>query len=98
VITWTSRYLYQNKRVTYVEWIAAYEAREGSVWMKCVEASEEMREAFPELVLIKGIAVSRVSGKRWCHCWLVDPDGRVVDPTAAQFNGHVDYEPPAAKK
>jgi|SRR5882672_363740 len=81
----------------YEAWIAAYEKREGSVWMKCVEACEAMQLTFNELKIVKGIAVSSVSGKRWCHCWLVDHAGVVVDPTRSQFGGvSVSYEPPVA--
>jgi hypothetical protein len=80
----------------HAQWIADYVAREGSVWMKCVEACEEMAAAFPELRVIKGIAVSSVSGKRWCHCWLLAADDEVIDPTVAQFGGFpVTYEAPS---
>jgi hypothetical protein len=82
----------------YDAWIKKYEEREGSVWMKCVEATVAMATAFPELRIVRGTAVSTVSGKRWCHCWLVDPLGYVVDPTAAQFSGHVRYEYTSIKK
>jgi hypothetical protein len=80
----------------YEEWIKSYIARNnGDVWMKCVEACEAMLQAFPELTIVRGIAVSSVSGKRWCHCWVVTPAGEVLDPTARQFGGlPVVYEPP----
>jgi hypothetical protein len=77
----------------YHDWIAQYVARHnGDVWLKCIDACEEMVLAFPELVIVRGIAVSSVSGKRWCHCWLVDPQGAVLDPTKAQFARPVSYE------
>lgn len=44
---------------SYEAWIDAYVARHGGdVWMKCLEACEEMCQAFPELELVKGIAIS----------------------------------------
>lgn len=82
----------------YELWILEYVSKNlGDVWMKCVEACEAMQKAFPELRMVKGIAISSVSRKRWCHCWLVTPAGEVIDPTKAQFGGHeVAYEPPRA--
>ena len=44
-----------------------------------IVASEEMRQAFPELREVRG----------WFHCaehcWLVALDGTIVDPTVSQF-------------
>lgn len=82
----------------YALWIEAYLVRNfGDVWMKCLEACEEMSQAFPELRMVKGIAVSSVSRKRWCHCWCVAPDGTIIDPTVVQFGGiPVVYEPPGS--
>ena len=81
--------------MNYDEWIAAYVKRHsGNVWMKCLEACEEMVQAFPELELVKGIAISSVSGKRWCHCWCVTDYGKLLDPTASQFGHPVTYEHP----
>lgn len=77
----------------YRDWIARYVARHGGdVWMRCLEASEEMVATFPELRLVKGTAVSTVSGKRWCHAWVETAEGEVLDPTATQFLGRVTYE------
>jgi hypothetical protein len=63
----------------YTQWIATYLARVGSPRGQCVVAANEMREAFPELVEVRG----------WFHCaehcWLLAPDGTIVDPTVSQF-------------
>jgi hypothetical protein len=68
--------------VTYVEWIAACVTRhKGHVRGLCALACANMRKEFPELVEVRGWA-------NGCeHAWLTAPDGAVVDPTAAQFEG-----------
>lgn len=76
--------------MTYEEWIADWaRRRNGHVAHRCVEATREMVEAFPEL--------RRVAG--WCdhaggsqeHFWCLAPDGHIIDPTAAQFVGIEGY-------
>lgn len=82
--------------MTYEEWIVDWaRRRNGHVAHRCVEATREMVEAFPEL--------RRVAG--WCcysggfeqeHFWCVAPDGTIVDPTAAQFEnieGYREFQP-----
>lgn len=58
---------------------------------QCKEACEEMRKAFPELMVVPG-HVMCIWGKRG-HIWLVAPNGDTIDPTRKQFPGVVEYEP-----
>lgn len=60
----------------------------------CYSFSVKMQEVFPELTLVRGHYYCPVWGERQ-HWWLTDPDGDVVDPTAAQFpsTGIGHYEP-----
>lgn len=51
---------------------------------KCVEVSQSMAEAFPELTRVRGWYDCPIWGERE-HWWCVDLPGDVVDPTAAQF-------------
>lgn len=81
--------------MNYEEWIIDWaRRRDGHVAHRCVEATLEMVEAFPEL--------RRVAG--WCshaggvteHFWCQAPDGTIVDPTAAQFQaieGYREFQP-----
>jgi hypothetical protein len=82
----------------YTSWIEDYLVRHNNfVRGKCDEATVEMVEAFPEL--------RRACGFVFCswgedtHWWCVAPDGSVIDPTKAQFNGLVfSYEEIDPKK
>ena len=67
--------------MNYAEWIAAYVERTPNLYGKCVSATLEMVEVFPELKRIAGWA-DEVE-----HFWCVTPTGEIVDPTAAQFAG-----------
>lgn len=66
----------------YQKWIEHHVADKGTG--KCKEITQAMQEAFPELRLIRGHYYCLVWGERE-HWWLVDVDGSIVDPTAAQF-------------
>lgn len=70
----------------YLAWIRTYKKENKSVRGKCVEASQLMREAFPELVLVPGYC----NGAE--HMWLKDGEGNIVDPTASQFQKPLQYE------
>jgi hypothetical protein len=52
---------------------------------KCRQASEAAVEADPSLRLARGYYHCPITGRREPHWWCATPDGRVVDPTAAQF-------------
>lgn len=50
----------------------------------CAEITTQMCIAFPELARVRGHYIDHQWGSR-AHWWCVDPDGGIVDPTAAQF-------------
>jgi len=60
----------------------------------CAAITATMAEEFPELRRVRGHYHCPMWGRR-AHWWLVAPDGRVVDPTVAQFpsRGTGEYEP-----
>lgn len=68
-------------RVQYKEWI-----RNNVVepWGACEDATRIMVGVFPELTRVRGHYVCLSWGLRE-HWWLVEFDGSIVDPTAAQF-------------
>ena len=66
----------------YADWIAANV--QGNGYGDCKEVTEAMAAAFPELTRVRGHYYCLVWGER-AHWWLVDPSGKIVDPTAAQF-------------
>lgn len=76
----------------YWEWIKANVEDDG--YGQCREVTERMADAFPELTRVRGHYYCFAWGERQ-HWWLTDPDGRIVDPTAAQFpsKGAGHYEP-----
>lgn len=51
---------------------------------KCKEITHAMVKAFPKLTRVRGFYMCADWGKR-AHWWLVDAEGKVVDPTADQF-------------
>lgn len=76
--------------MSYEEYIKAYRARTNFVFGKCQEASKEMKEAFPELTIVRGHITDAYWGVRG-HWWLIDLDGNIVDPTASQFPALLEY-------
>jgi hypothetical protein len=75
----------------YQEWIAEYVKRTPFPRGQCINASREMREAFPELIEVRG-HVYCAWGKDG-HVWLTTPQGEILDPTRGQFPGSVEYHP-----
>ena len=69
--------------MTYDEWIECVGHPEG----RCKSVTLRMKIVFPELTRVRGHYHCWVWGKRE-HWWLIDPDGEIVDPTAAQFPSH----------
>ena len=64
----------------YIDWI---KANVTETYGKCVEVSQAMVEAFPELTRVRGWYDCPIWGERE-HWWLSDGN-RIIDPTARQF-------------
>ena len=81
-----------DRRKEYQEWIESYIADGHRICGECHDVSLRMQAAFPELTLHGGYVRTPLGND--LHFWLTDPDGQIVDPTAAQF-GYLepkDYE------
>ena len=66
----------------YLSWVE--QNVEGDGYGECDHYTRVMQEAFPELRRARGFYYCFIWGERQ-HWWLVDPNGSIVDPTAAQF-------------
>lgn len=66
----------------YAEWISANV--KGTGYGECVEVTEAMAAAFPELRRVRGHYHCFVWGERG-HWWLETSSGEIVDPTKGQF-------------
>lgn len=73
----------------YGQWIKNYK---GEIFRRCVEVTAEMRAQFPELRVAKGLVTIVENCKDYQHQWLVAPDGGIIDPTARQWLGIIDYK------
>lgn len=77
--------------MTYKAWIADYLKSVGKkpVGM-CGAACAAMVLDFPELVPVSGFVDI---GADWLkpHWWCVDPVGKIIDPTASQFEQILEY-------
>lgn len=67
----------------YKNWIEEHYPTIGSAYGHCQEAVQLMKEAFPELEVTNGFAITSWGDRE--HWWLKDSEGNVVDPTAHQF-------------
>ncbi len=68
----------------YEQWIAARLQTGADPFCKCAEWTQDMLQDFPELKRVRGeVTLSSLMTRE--HWWLEDPEGNVVDPTAAQF-------------
>jgi len=67
--------------MSYSEWIQNNVAE---TFGQCAEATAKMQDAFPELTRVRGHYFCPIWEDR-AHWWLVDPAGKIVDPTAGQF-------------
>lgn len=74
----------------YSQWIADYN---GSIYRRCKEVSTEMKQAFPELIIVRGLVSIVESSKTFQHQWLIAPDGTIIDPTANQWIRIIEYIP-----
>lgn len=70
----------------YQEWIDQNYPDSESARDRCNKAVREMAERFPELTIQAGWANGAF------HCWLKDAAGDIVDPTAKQFDGDIEYQ------
>lgn len=79
----------------YDGWIAEYlKAHDGFVLGDCHEATTAMVTAFPELQQVRGHVICPAPWGKRAHWWCVAPDGKIIDPTRAQFTaGVLAYEP-----
>ena len=66
----------------YEQWVAENVTSDG--YGQCAELTLRMEAAFPELTRVRGHYSCPVWGER-AHWWLIATDGKVVDPTKAQF-------------
>lgn len=81
----------------YKEWIDQYVAERKVIAGMCGSATLAMMKSFPELKQVAGY-VCFPDGGRAEHFWCVTPDGKVIDPTASQyqlqaFPDELTYEP-----
>jgi len=75
-------------RFDYQAWIDANVPSNGRDCIgRCAKTAKDMAMAFPEL---KVVGVCGIFGDG--HAWCVTPDGKVVDPTAHQFQKPYIYE------
>lgn len=74
----------------YAQWIINYN---GSIYRKCKQVTQEMKAAFPELTIVRGLVSILESPKKFQHQWLIDTAGEIVDPTANQWIKITDYMP-----
>jgi hypothetical protein len=73
----------------YKDWIQNYER---NIFRKCIEVTQEMQYAFPELRIAKGMVTIIDDGRDYPHQWLVDIEGNIVDPTAKQWVAIINYK------
>jgi hypothetical protein len=60
---------------------------------QCMQVTQDMQRTFPELRIAKGIVwsyknidnYSSTCVKEYLHCWCVDTEGKIIDPTVAQY-------------
>ena len=67
------------------EWIDKHYPDKDASTNQCNKAVRDIVRAFPELNVRVGLANGIF------HCWAVDCNGEVVDPTSKQFNEPIDY-------
>ena len=79
-------------KTKYQKWIDEYQ---GETQLQCMTVTQQMNKVFPELTLVKGIAIIDVSQtldafiedeSEEPHAWLVDPEiDEIIDPTKSQW-------------
>jgi hypothetical protein len=83
-------------KAEYSKWISDYVARfnhPAATLGQCEKAVEEMKGVFPELEVKKGYAICPEPWGKRGHWWLLDEEGKIIDPTRSQFTcGVFGYE------
>ncbi len=78
---------------SYENWIMEHYSTPMEARLQCKEASEEMSKQFPDLKLVRGqIEVEEpydLPPTKTEHWWCVMPDGKVIDPTAHQYQTRI---------
>lgn len=69
----------------YDNWIETNHPNKASCENRCNEAVRKMVNYFDDLTVQVGYA------NNVYHCWCKDRDGDIVDPTAKQFAGEIEY-------
>lgn len=58
-----------------------------ALFARCDVAIQLMGRDFPELTEVRGYYRNSYHEESWTyHCWLIDSQGRIVDPTGRQFD------------
>ena len=69
----------------YSDWIESRYSDKAASKNQCNVAVQAMTMQFPELTVQVGTANGIM------HCWAKDENGNIVDPTAKQFDGEINY-------
>lgn len=69
----------------YTQWIEKHITTSGEAYGNCDQITKKMAEEFPELTRVRGHYYCIAWGER-THWWLTTPEGKIIDPTAAQFS------------
>jgi len=77
-------------KLEYYNWISEW-LKNNNPNLKCKEATEEMKNSFPELIRIRGHVLTE-HGER-PHWWLTDENKNIIDPTKSQFKLIAGYIP-----
>ncbi len=78
--------------MTYQEWIAEYTSNTKFLVGRCLHATLEMCKVFPELKRVPGHVLLPARYEE--HWWCETPDGKIVDPTADQWEtAPIEYVP-----
>lgn len=69
----------------YLNWISSNIKTREDYWRTCEDVTLRMKEAFPELIRVRGHYHDIWFGPQ-PHWWLKTEDGLIVDPTCRQFS------------
>lgn len=78
----------------YKKWIEENYPNKDKAHRNCYNATLRMHGVFPELTRVRGHVIELIVGAHMHpHWWLVDSEGNIIDPTASQFIGPLEYFP-----